>query len=181
MTNKTAVRSTLAALACCSALGTAIAGSAQSGCDVVALNGSGTRLDNGVIVGRETLTIVATGKEIPVNFTAVPLGVTDFEEGQATFISSHDFVGVNDRTVQFTTFDKIRTVPLEGDPSCVAGACGLVFTLVLEKGVGDYTCGQIVSGYDASTLASFTSTLHGNTLVLNSVGKLCKCRLSGNN
>ena len=147
---------------------------------MVALNGDGTRLDNGVIVGEEILTIVATGETIPVKFTAVPLGVTDFEEGQSTFISSHDFVGVNNRKVQFTTFDKIRIVPLEGDPDCDVGACGLVFTLVLEQGVGDYTCGQIVSGYDAITLAP-TSTLHGNTLDLNSVGKLCKCRLSGNN
>jgi len=42
------------------------------------------------------------------------------------------------------------------------------------------TAGEIVSGYDP-TLTSFTSTLQGDTLQLNSVGKLCKCRLSGNN
>jgi len=147
---------------------------------VVALNGSGTRLANGAIVGSETLTIVATGEQIPVEFTAAPLGVTDFEDGQATFVTSHDFKGVNDRKVRFTTFDELRTVPLEADPSCEQGACGLVFKLVLEKGEGKYTCGQIVSGLDL-TSASFTSTLQGGSLELNSVGKLCKCRPSGNN
>ena len=154
-------------------------GTPPSTCEVVALNGGGTRLETGVIVGSETLTIAATGQQIGVDFTAVPLGVTDFEEGRLTFVSSHDFVGTNRRKVQFTTFDKVTTVPLEGDPSCTNGSCGLVFTLVLEKGVGDYNCGQIVSGYDPA-LTSFTSTLRGDTLELNSVGKLCKCTLSVN-
>jgi hypothetical protein len=180
MASKRTFRSIMATLACLFGFGAAMAGAAQSDCDVVALSGEGTRLDNGVIVGSETLTIVATGEEIPVEFTAVPLGVTNFEEGEATFISSHEFKGVNDRKVRFTTFDEIRTVPLGTDPSCGEGACGLVFKLVLEKGEGKYTCGQIVSGFDP-TLTSFTSTLEGNTLELNSVGKLCKCRLSGNN
>jgi hypothetical protein len=156
----------------------AMAGPERNGCDVVALSGSATRLDTGVIVGNETLTITATGEQIPVEFTAVPLGVTDFDGEQAKFISSHDFKGVHNRKVRFTTFDKLRTVPLEGDPSCGQGACGLVFQLVLEKGVGRYNCGQIVSGYDP-TLTSFTSTLQGNVLELNSLGKLCKCRLGG--
>jgi hypothetical protein len=87
---------------------------------------------------------------------------------------------VNNRRVHFTSFDEITTVPLQGDPSCSQGECGLVFKLVLKKGIGDYNCGEIVSGYDP-TLTSFTSTLQDNTLQLNSVGKLCKCKLSGNN
>jgi hypothetical protein len=158
----------------------AVAGRPESGCDVVTLSGSGTRLESGVIVGSETLTIVATGEQIPVEFTVAPLGITDFQDGMATFVSSHEFKGVNDRRLNFTTFDEIKTVPLQGDPSCGQGACGLVFKLVLKTGIGDYNCGEIVSGYDP-TLTSFTSTLQGSTLQLNSVGKLCKCRLSGNN
>ena len=161
-------------------VGNALAGNSESGCDVVVLNGSGTRLESGVIVGSETLTIVSTGEQIPVTFTAVPLGITDFQDGKATFISSHEFKGVTDRRVNFTTFDEIKTVPVQGDPSCGQGECGLVFKLVLKTGIGDYNCGEIVSGYDP-TLTSFTSTLQGNALQLNSVGKLCKCRLSGNN
>lgn len=157
-----------------------VAGNRDRGCDVVTLNGSGTRLDSGAIVGTETLTIVATGQQIPVTFTAVPLGITDFQDGKVTFVSSHEFKGVNDRRVAFTTFDEVKTVPLQGDPSCGQGECGLVFKLVLEKGVGDYNCGEIVSGYDP-TLTSFTSTLQGTALQLNSVGKLCNCKLSGNN
>jgi len=156
-----------------------VADNSVNGCDVVQLNGNGTRLESGVIVGSETLTIVATGEQIPVTFTAVPLGITDFQDGKATFISSHDFKGVDNRRVNFTSFDEIKTVPLQGDPSCSQGKCGLVFKLVLKKGIGNYNCGEIVSGYDP-TLTSFTSTLQGNSLQLNSVGKLCKCRLSGN-
>ena len=165
---------------CLAGFNFSIAGSEQSGCDVVSLNGSGTRLENGVIVGSETLTIVATGEQIPIEFTAVPLGVTNFQDGEVTFITSHQFNDVNGGKINFMTFDEIRTVPLDGDPSCVQGTCGLVFKLVLEKGEGNYNCGQIVSGYDL-TLTSFTSTLQGDTLQLNSLGKLCKCRLSGNN
>ena len=170
----------LALVTCFATVPTAVAGSPESGCDVVTLSGSGTRLESGVTVGSSTMTIVATGEQIPVAFTAVPLGITDFQDGKATFVSSHDFKGVNDRRVNFTTFDEVKTVPLQGDPSCSQGECGLVFKLVLEKGLGDYNCGEIVSGYDP-TLTSFTSTLQGDTLQLNSVGKLCKCRLSGNN
>jgi hypothetical protein len=151
-------------------------------CDVVSLTGSGTRLESGVIVGSETLTIIATGEQIPLAFTAVPLGITDFQvgDGRTTLVSSHDFKGVNDRRIDFTTFDELKTIPLQNDPTCGQGECGLVFKLVLEKGVGDYNCGEIVSGYDPTT-NSFTSTVHGATLQLNSLGKLCKCRLSGNN
>lgn len=170
----------LAVVGFLAAVPTAVAGNPESGCDVVMLNGNGTRLESGVIVGSSTLTIVATGEQIPVTFTAVPLGITDFQDGKATFISSHEFKGVNNRRVHFTSFDEIKTVPLQGDPSCSQGECGLVFKLVLKKGIGDYNCGEIVSGYDP-TLTSFTSTLQGNTLQLNSVGKLCKCKLSGNN
>lgn len=169
------VKPTLSAcLVCALGFGTAFAGHQRGECDVVSLTGSGSRLENGVIVGSETLTIVATGEQIAVDFTAMPLGVTEFKDGRVTFVSSHDFVGSNLRKVRFTTFDKVTTVPLEGDPSCAQGACGLVFTLVLEKGVGAYNCGQIVSGYDP-TLTAFTSTLRGDTLELNSVGKLCDC------
>ena len=171
----------LAAVACFSTYAHAAAGKSESECDVVSLNGSGTRLENGAIVGNETLTIVATGEQIPVSFTAVPLGVTDFQDGKLTFITSHEFKSDPRHDIAFTTFDEIKTVPLQGDPSCGQGECGLLFKLVLEKGAGDYNCGEIVSGYDPTTLASFTSTLQGNSLQLNSVGKLCKCRLSGNN
>ncbi|HWR76793.1 MAG TPA: hypothetical protein VN283_06260 [Thiobacillus sp.] len=169
-----------AVVTCFAAVPPAMAVNPLNGCDVVTLSGSGTRLESGVIVGSETLTIVATGEQIPVTFTAVPLGITDFQDGKATFVSSHEFNGVDSRRVNFTTFDEIKTVPLESDPSCSQGECGLVFRLELKKGLGDYNCGEIVSGYDP-TLTSFTSTLQGNTLQLNSVGKLCKCRLSGNN
>lgn len=144
-------------------------------CDVVQLNGTGTRLANGAIVGNETLTILATGEEIPITFTAVPLGVTAFEDGSVTYVTSHEFKGVNRRNISFTTFEEIKSIPLAGDPSCVTGECGLVFKLVLEKGSGDYNCGVIVSGYDPATLTSFTSTLQGDTLQLHSVGKLCNC------
>jgi hypothetical protein len=171
----------LAAVACFSASTSATAGKPDSDCDVVSLSGTGTRLESGAIVGSETLTIVATGEQIPVNFTAVPLGITDFQGGEVTFRTSHEFKSDHRHNIAFTTFDEIKTVPVQGDPSCGQGECGLIFKLVLEKGSGDYNCGEIVSGYDPTTLASFTSTLQGNTLQLNSVGKLCKCRPNGNN
>ena len=161
----------LALVTCFATVPTAVAGNPGSGCDVVTLSGSGTRLESGVTLGSSTMTVVATGEQIPVAFTVAPLGITDFQDGKATFVSSHEFKGVNDRRVNFTTFDEVKTVPLQGDPSCSQGQCGLVFKLVLEKGIGDYNCGEIVSGYDP-TLTSFTSTLQGNTLQLNSVGKL---------
>jgi len=179
MKNAMVGRLALISMACLIGVGTTLAAPGRTGCDVVLLNGTGTRINDQVIVGSETLTVVATGETIPVEFTSVALGVTAFADGQVTFISSHDFKGVNDKKVSFTTFDEVRTVPLGTDPSCRTDACGLVFKLVLEKGVGKYTCGQIVSGYDP-TLTSFTSTLKGNTLELNSVGKLCDCNLSGN-
>jgi hypothetical protein len=182
----------LAVVSCFSTLTSAVAGNPgyagnpANSCDVVALNGNGTRLESGAIVGSETLTIVATGEQIPVTFTAVPLGITEFQDGKVTFITSHEFKAVvnghkNGHNLAFTTFDEIKTIPLQGDPTCGQGECGLIFKLVLEKGTGDYNCGEIVSGYDPTTLASFTSTLQGNAVQLNSVGKLCKCQLSGNN
>jgi hypothetical protein len=176
-----ALAAILAGVACSAAATTAVAGSPESGCDVVQLSGSGTRLENGAIVGSETLTVVATGEQIPVTFTAVPLGVTSFQDGRVTFATSHEFKGVTGRKVGFTTFDEVTTVPMQDDPTCSQGECGLIFKLVLEKGIGDYNCGEIVSGYDPATLASFTSTLQGNALQLNSAGKLCKCGGSGNN
>ncbi len=170
-----------AAVACFCTTSTALAGEPHNACDVVSLSGTGTRLPNGAITGNEVLTIVATGKQIPVEFTAVPLGVTDVQpDGKVSFVTSHDFKGTNDPRVAFTTFDEIKTIPLGADPTCGQTQCGLVFKLVLKKGVGDYNCGQIVSGYDP-TITHFTSTMQGNTLQLNSVGKLCKCQLSGNN
>ena len=175
-----ALAAILAGVAFSAAATTAMAGSPE-GCDVVQLSGSGTRLENGAIVGSETLTVVATGEQIPVTFTAVPLGVTSFQDGRVTFATSHQFTGVTGRSVGFTTFDEITTVPTQGDPACSQGECGLIFKLVLEKGIGHYNCGEIVSGYDPATLTSFTSTLQGNALQLNSVGKLCKCGGSGNN
>ena len=170
----------LANIACCASIVNVLANNPDSACDVVTLSGTGTRLESGVIVGDEIMTIVASGKQIPVTFTAVPLGITDLQDGKITFSSSHDFISEGKPRIRFTTFDEIKTVPLEDDPSCFQGACGLIFKLVLKKGVGDYNCGEIVSGYDP-TVTSFTSTLHGDTLQVNSVGKLCKCRRSGNN
>lgn len=175
-----ALGAVLVGVACLAAATGVVADNPRNACDVVTLSGSGTRLESGVIVGSSTMTLVATGEQIPVTFTAVPLGITNFQDGNATFASSHDFRGVDNRRVNFTTFDEIKTIPLQGDPSCGQGQCGLVFKLVLKKGIGDYNCGEIVSGYDP-TLTSFTSTLQGNTLQLNSVGKLCKCRAGGNN
>ncbi len=180
MTRKRTVQSILVSCMCLAGFTTSMANSDKTDCDVVTLAGSGTQLQNRVIVGNETLTVLATGEQIPVEFVAVPLGAIEFDAGKVTFISSHDFKGVDDRKIRFTTFDKITTVPLEGDPSCATGACGLVFQLELETGSGRYNCGEIVSGYD-ETFTAFTSTLQGGTLELNSMGKLCKCRRSGNN
>jgi hypothetical protein len=49
----------LAVVGFLAAVPTAVAGNPESGCDVVMLNGNGTRLESGVIVGSSTLTIVA--------------------------------------------------------------------------------------------------------------------------
>jgi hypothetical protein len=184
MARKTAVSTMVSGFACLAVLSIAMAGPKHNDCDVVTLNGEGTRLESGVIVGSEILTIAETGEAIPVEFTAVPLGVTDIDAEQTTFTSSHEFEAINKREIHFTTFDEVTTVPLGEDPSCGSTPCGLVFKLVLETGAGEYTCGQIVSGYDPTAdpqQPAFTSTLLGDTLTLNSVGKLCKCRLSGNN
>lgn len=167
----------------------------QNSCDVVSLNGSGKLLEDGRIVGKEVLTIIGTDKQIEVEFTTMPLGALNVDQttGAVTLGASHDFTGVKSRRVNFTTFDEITVVPL-GDPetkpdaSCQANACGLIFKLKLETGHGRYNCGEIVSGYntDPSALIPFTSYVdpstqlpNGDTVSLNSIGKLCKC--GGNN
>ena len=155
-------------------------------CDVVSLNGTGQLLANGSIVGTEMLTILDTGKQIEVKFTATPLGVLDVDQttGAISMVASHDFSGTNKRRVNFTTFDDLTIIPFGEDPSCVTNACGLKFKLKLETGSGRYNCGEIVSGLnpDPSALIPFTSyvdplsgTANGDTVILNSVGKLCKC------
>ena len=62
MTKRTGV--ILAVVTGLAAMSNAMAGNPGSGCDVVTLSGSGTRLESGVTVGSETLTIVATGEQI---------------------------------------------------------------------------------------------------------------------
>jgi len=63
----------LAGIACLAGTSVALADNPMNRCDLVALSGSGTRLESGAIVGSETLTIIATGEQIPVTFTAAPL------------------------------------------------------------------------------------------------------------
>ena len=64
----------LAAVACFSVSTSATAGKTDGDCDVVSLSGNGTRLESGAIVGNETLTIVATGEQIPREFHGCPAG-----------------------------------------------------------------------------------------------------------
>ena len=168
--------------------------SGRSSCDVVSLNGSGKLLEDGRIVGQETLTILATGEQVEVEFTTMPLGALNIDQttGAVTLGASHDFTGVNNRRVNFTTFDEITVVPLGDagpdaevpDASCLTNACGLIFKLKLETGHGRYNCGEIVSGLNSDPSAPFPFTsfvdpasLHpaGDTVSLNSIGKLCKC------
>lgn len=163
----------------------------KSRCDVVSLNGTGKLLEDGRIVGTETLSIFGTGKQLQVEFTATPLAALDVDQatGAVTLVASHDFSGVNNRSVDFTTFDEITIVPLGGnDATCTQNACGLVFKLKLETGQGRYNCGETASGFNTDPAAPipFTSYVNpqspapnGDTVVLNSLGKLCKC--SGNN
>ena len=56
----------LALVTCFATVPSAVAGNPGSGCDVVTLSGSGTRLESGVTVGSSTMTVVATGEQIPV-------------------------------------------------------------------------------------------------------------------
>ena len=155
-------------------------------CDVVSLNGSGQLLENGSIAGTEVLTILETGKQIEVEFIATPLGVLDADQtsGVTNIVTSHDFTGVSKRRINFTTFDDLTIIPFGQDPTCIQNACGLKFKLKLETGKGRYNCGEIVSGIntDPSAPIPFTSFVdpgnpapNGDTVILNSVGKLCKC------
>lgn len=163
----------------------------KSLCDVVSLSGTGKLLEDGRIVGTEILSIVGTEKQIEVQFTTTPLAAVDVDQGTGavTLVASHDFTGVKNRSVNFTTFDEITIVPLGGsDATCVQNACGLIFKLKLETGHGRYNCGVTASGFNTDPAAQipFTSFVNplspapnGDTVILNSLGKLCKC--SGNN
>ncbi len=163
----------------------------KSLCDVVSINGTGKLLEDGRIVGAENLSIIDSGKSIEVRFLTTPLGVLEVNQanGAVTLSASHDFASVKGRSVKFTTFDEITIVPLGGiDATCVNNACGLIFKLKLETGDGRYNCGEIVSGFNTDPTAPipFTSFVNpsspapnGDTVFLNSIGKLCKC--SGNN
>jgi len=182
-------KSVLIMLACCTFQTTAMAdgGYKKSRCDVVTLNGTGTMLPGGVLVGSDVITIIRTGKTKQVDFTMTTLGVIDIDKtnGGITLSASHDFKSTDNNKINFTTFDEITIVPLGGsDATCTQNACGLIFKLKLEDGRGRYNCGEIVSGYNTDPTASipFTSyvnpltpTPDGGTVVLNSVGKLCKC------
>jgi len=163
----------------------------KSRCDVVSVNGTGKLLADGRIVGTENLSIIGTEKSTEVEFVTTPLGVLEIDQatGAVTLAASHDFAGVKGRSVNFTTFDEITIVPLGGtDATCTQNPCGLIFKLKLETGDGRYNCGEIVSGFntDPSALIPFTSFVNpsspapnGDTVFLNSIGKLCKC--SGKN
>lgn len=163
----------------------------KSSCDVLSINGTGKLLADGRIVGKEILSIVGKEKQIEVEFTATTLGVLEINQasGAVTLATSHDFTEVNEHNVNFTTFDEITIVPLGGsDVSCTQNACGLIFKLKLEKGHGQYNCGEIVSGFNPDPTAPipFTSYVNplapaanGDFVFLNSIGKLCNC--NGNN
>jgi len=157
-------------------------------CDVVSLNGTGSLLEDGRIVGTETLTVIGEEKQFEVNFTAVTLGVENVnqESGAITLAASHDFQSGKRSRINFTTFDEISVIPLGGvDSTCQENPCGLKFKLKLKTGNGRYDCGEIVSGYNTDPLTQipftsyadpFNSAANGDTVVLNSIGKLCKCR-----
>lgn len=161
----------------------------KNACDVVSLNGTGQLLPGGRIVGKETLTIIGTEKQVEVEFTTIPLGALKVEPntGTVTLGASHDFAGVNNRKINFTTFDEIKVIPLVedgvvGDANCRTNPCGLIFKLKLEKGHGKYNCGEIVSGFNTDPDAQIPFTSYvipsetgGDTVTLNSIGKLCKC------
>ena len=137
----------------------------------------------------ETLSIIGTDEKIEVEFAATPLGVLELSEtGAVTMATSHDFKGVDNKRINFTSFDEITVVPLGEDANarCLNNACGLKFKLTVKTGNGRYNCGEIVSGYNTDVTATipFTSFVDpsrsigadGDTVVLNSVGKLCNCR-----
>ena len=180
----------LATVSCCVMQTTAMAGD-TSLCDVVSLNGTGTLLEDGRLVGTETLSVMGTEQATPVTFSMVTLGTIEIDQatGSVTLATSHDFRSENNRSVNFTTFDQVTVIPLGGsDPTCTQNACGLIFKLKLETGTGRYNCGELISGFnpDPSAAIPFTSYVNplapapnGDTVSLNSLGKLCKC--SGNN
>lgn len=163
----------------------------KGACDVVSLNGTGKMLEDGRIMGTERLSIVGTGKSFEVAFVTTPLGVLEADQitGAVTLAASHDFTSVKYRGINFTTFDEITVVPLGGtDATCVQNPCGLIFRLKLETGRGRYNSGELVSGFNTDPSAaipfnSFVNPLspapNGDTVILNSLGKLCK--VSGNN
>lgn len=197
MIKRTKGKQIFTVLACFIIQPTVIAGSShdrdsgKSLCDVVSLNGTGKLLEDGRIVGTEILSITGTEKQIQVKFTATPLAALEVDQatGSVTLAASHDFTGLKKRSVNFTTFDEITIVPLGGsDATCVQNACGLIFKLKLETGHGRYNCGEIASGFNTDPAAqipftSFVNPLNpgpdGGTVILNSLGKLCKC--SGDN
>jgi len=197
MTKPTIAKLIVAVVTCLAIQSTAMAtgghyrGNQNNQCDVVSLNGTGRLLEGGRIVGTETFSIMGTDKQIEVVFSMTTLGTIEADQatGVTTLVTSHDFSGAENRSVNFTTFDEIKVVPLGGnDPTCTQNACGLIFKLKLETGHGRYSCGEIVSGLNPEPNASipFTSFVNplnpapnGDTVILNSVGKLCKC--SGNN
>lgn len=160
-------------------------------CDVVSLNGTGRFLEAGRLAGEEILSLIGTDKQIAVQFTMITLGTTEVDQGTSgvTLATSHDFTAVNNKKVNFTTFDEVTVVPLNGtDATCTQNACGLIFKLKLTTGNGRYNCGEIVSGFNPNPMAQFPFTSYVNpaepapnedTVFLNSMGKLCKC--SGNN
>lgn len=183
-------KSFLIILTCCIFQTTAMADGDdddENSCDVVALNGTGTMLPDGRIVGSDVLSIIGKDKTMQLDFTMVTLGVTDVDQatGGVTLATSHDFKSTDSKRINFTTFDEIKVIPLGGsDATCTQNACGLIFKLKLEKGHGRYNCGEIVSGFntDPSAPIPFTSYVNplapapdGGTVTLNSVGKLCKC------
>ena len=161
--------------------------SAKSQCDVVSLSSTGSLQQDGGIVGNGTLTVIETGESTELSFHAVTLGAleVDPDTSKVTLAASHDFTSVASGKLDFTTFDEISIIPLGGsDASCIQNACGLLFKLKLEKGHGRYNCGEIVSGFntDPSAPIPFTSFIdpsnpgpNGDTVKLNSLGKLCKC------
>ena len=159
----------------------------NSRCDVVSGNGTGSLLEGGRIVGTETFSVIGTGKQIETDFSMNILGTIEVDQatGGVTLASSHDFTGVQNSRVSFTTFEEIEVVPLIGnDATCMQNACGLIFTLKVETGDGRYNCGEIVSGFspDPTAQIPFTSFIdplnpapNGDTLFLNTIGKLCHC------
>lgn len=184
----TIAKMALAACACFVIfLTNASAGQAGNHCDVVSINGTGRLQADGRIIGNETISVAGKSGATSVKFVAVTLGIIHVDQttGAANLATSHNFSSVNNHAIDFTTFDELTVIPLNGaDATCTQNVCGLVFKLKLEKGIGRYSCGEIVSGYntDSAALIPFTSYVdpfnpatNGDTVVLHSMGKLCQC------